>query len=241
MRKLVNQYFSRNKYLQRLLLALGLMLLTTQLVILPANATGVYQIPNLTPNDAHNWVLDKADVLSRVVKGKINGALDKLATNTGNQVRMVTVYRIDYGETADGFADKLFDKWFPTPEAKAHQTLLVLDSLTNNTAIRTGDAVKSIMSDEIANSVASETVLVPLREGDKYNQALTDASDRLVAVLSGNPDPGPPVVQDNVQVGRTYKTAEETDTGNSTILVVVLLIAATVIPMATWWFYQSQS
>ena len=241
MRKLVNQYFSRHKYLQRLLLALGLMLLTTQLVILPANATGVYQIPNLTPSDAHTWVLDKADVLSRVVKGKINGALDKLASNTGNQVRMVTIYRIDYGETADGFADKLFDKWFPTPEAKAHQTLLLLDSLTNNTAIRTGDAVKSIMSDEIANSVASETVLVPLREGDKYNQALTDASDRLVAVLSGNPDPGAPVVQDKVQVKRTYKTAEETDTGNSTILVVVLLIAATVIPMATWWFYQSQS
>jgi len=215
------------------------MVLVTQLIALPAYATGVYQLPQISAGD-RTWVLDEADVFSRLSKGKISGALEKLAKDTGNEVRVVTIHRLDYGETAESFTNKLFEKWFPTPEAQAHQTLLVIDTLTNTTGIRTGDAVKSLMPDEIANSVASETVLVPLRQGNKYNQAFGDASDRLVAVLSGQADPGPPIVQDNVQVESTFKSAEETDTKSSSILVIVLLIAATAIPMATYFFYQNQ-
>ncbi|HEY9875145.1 MAG TPA: TPM domain-containing protein [Candidatus Obscuribacterales bacterium] len=237
MKQLLNEIFSWRKYFWRLMLPLVLMVLATQMVAMPAFATGVYQIPNLAAGD-RNWVLDQAEVFSRTSEGKINSALDKLAQETGNKVRIVTIHRLDYGETAQSFTDKLFEKWFPMPEVQAHQTLLVIDTLTNNTGIRTGEAVKSLMPDEIANSVASETVSVPLRDGNKYNQAFSDASDRLVAVLSGKPDPGPPVVQDNVQVGGTFKTAEETDTGSSTVLVAVLLIAATVIPMATYYWYQ---
>ena len=96
--------------------------------------------------------------------------------------------------------------------------------------------------DEIATSIANETMLVPLRDGNKYNQSFGDAIDRLSAVLSGEPDPGPPVIKETAVVGSTYLTAEETEAnrGNFTLIVVVLLIAATVIPMATWWWYQNQ-
>jgi len=154
---------------------------------------------------------------------------------------MVTIHRLDYGETPETFTKALFEKWFSTAQAQANQTLLVIDTLTNGTAIQTGEAVKSIMPDAIAQSVASETVVVPLRDGNKYNQGLLDASDRLVAVLSGQPDPGPPVVAENVQVEGTFKSAEETDTKNSTIWVVAILIIATVVPMATYFFYQGFS
>ena len=154
---------------------------------------------------------------------------------------MVTIHRLDYGETIDSFTEALFKKWYPTPQAQANQTLLVIDTVTNTTAIQTGETVKSSMSDDIAESVASETVMVPLRGGNKYNQALLDASNRLVAVLSGEPDPGPPVVEDNVQVASTFTSAEETDTKNATIWVVVILVIATVVPMATYFFYQSFS
>jgi len=82
---------------------------------------------------------------------------------------------------------------------------------------------------------------VPLREGNKYNKSFLEASDRLVAVLSGQPDPGPPVVEETVQVEGTFTSAEETDTKNSTIWVVVLLVVATVVPMATYFFYQGFS
>lgn len=238
MQKSLNQFFSGRKLLQHLLLSIASIVLATGLVAAPANATGVYQLPSLAAGD-RTWVIDKGEVLSRASEGQISSALDNLAKKTGNQVRIVTIHRLDYGETPASFADKLFEKWFPTPEAGANQTLLVIDSVTNGAAIRTGDKVKTIMPDEIASSVASETLLAPLRDGNKYNQALSDASDRLVAVLSGEPDPGPPQVVKTVSVEGTFKKAEETDTGNATVWVVGLLIAATVIPMATYFWYQN--
>jgi uncharacterized protein len=240
MRQLLNQLYDGRKYLQRLILQLLLIVLASGLVAAPANAIGVYQMPKVSAGEP-TWVLDKAEVLSRLTEGKLSDTLENLAKKTGNEVRMVTVHRLDYGETPESFTNALFEKWFPTPEAQAHQTLLVIDTVTNGTAIRTGEAVKSIMPNDIAKSVASETVVVPLRDGNKYNQGLLDASDRLVAVLSGQPDPGPPVVEEKVQVAGTFTSAEETDTKNSTIWVVAILIIATVVPMATYFFYQSFS
>lgn len=232
-----DRVFSWRTYLQRFILSLALMMLVTQLVAFPASATGVYEIPPLAAGN-DTWVIDKAEVLSLVNEGKISKNLEKLAEETGNEVRFVTIRRLDYGETPQSFAQALFKKWFPTQEAQANQTLLVIDKTSNNTAIVTGDRVKSLMSDEIADSVANETLVAPLKEGEKYNQAFLDASDRLVAVLSGQPDPGPPQLA-TAAVESTYKTAEETDKdkGNATVWVIGLLIAATVIPMATYYFY----
>lgn len=238
MKQLSYPIFTKRKYLQHLILSVVSIFAATLLAATPALATGVYELPNLAAGD-RTWVVDKAQVLSRVTEGQISGALDKLAKETGNEVRVVTIRHLDYGETAQGFTDKLFEKWFPTKEAQANQTLLVLDSVTNTTGIRSGDRVKSNLPDEIAQSVASETVLVPLQQGDKYNEALIDASDRLTAVLSGQEDPGPPQVVTKIQVEGTFKTAEETDRGGSTVWVIGLLIAATVIPMATYYWYQS--
>jgi uncharacterized protein len=226
--------FDGKKYLQRLILVLASMVLAISAIAFPANATGIYQIPKVTPG-ASPWVIDQSEVLSRINEGTISSNLEKLAKKTGNEVRIVTIRRLDYGETPESFAKGLFEKWFPTPEAQAHQTLLVIDTLSSGTAIETG--VKSLLTDDIAASVVNETILAPLKQDEKYNQAFLDASDRLVAVLSGEPDPGPPEIVANVSTERTFKTAEETDTNNATIWVVGFLIAATIIPMATYYLY----
>ncbi|MEP0871367.1 TPM domain-containing protein [Trichocoleus desertorum AS-A10] len=211
-------------------------MLAVQLVASPASATGIYEMPSSPPQ---TLLLDQADVISRLNEGKITKELEDLSQQTGNEVHLVVIRRLDYDESPEGFTNKLFEKWFPTPEAQAKQTLLVLDKVTNQAAIRTGDQVKAVMSDAIATSVAQETLLVPLVQGDNYNQAFLDVSDRLVAVLSGRPDPGPPQVVDNVRVEGTFATAEKTEQerGNSLVWVVGLLVAATVIPMATYYFY----
>lgn len=238
MEQLLKKYCSW-KHLQQGILALFVMILATGIVATPARAIGVYQMPN----SSSDRVLDKAEVLSRFSEGKINGILENLAKTTGNEITMVTIHRLDYGETIESFTKALFEKWFPTPEAQANQTLLVIDTVTNTTAIRTGEAVKNLLPDAIAESVVSETVAVPLRDGNKYNQALLDASDRLIAVLSGQPDPGPPIFEEKVEVASTYKPGEaaKTERGNSTIWVIGLLLAATIIPMATYFFYQGFS
>ena len=237
MQQFLHQLLSIKKYIIRLILPLLISIVGSSLLATPALATGVYQMPNLVAGDT-TWVLDEGDVISRINEGKISSALGNLAKETGNEVRFVTVRRLDYGETPESFTKALFEKWFPTKEAQANQTLLVLVTVTNGTEIITGDKVKSLLTDSIAESVASETLGTPLRDGNKYNQAFIDASDRLVAVLSGQPDPGPPKIVDKVQVEGTFKKAEETDQGNATAWVVGLLIAATIIPMATYYIYQ---
>lgn len=240
MKQLLNQLTKGRNYLQRLVLPLLSVLLVSWLVAAPAHAFGVYEMPNISAGEP-TWVFDKSEVMSRLNEGKLSKTLEKLAKETGQEVRMVTIRRLDYGETVETFTDALFKKWYPTAAEQANQTLLVINTLTNNSVIRTGEEVKSIMPDEIAQSVASETVQVPLRDGNKYNQAFLDASARLVAVLSGQPDPGPPAVEDTVQVAGTFTSAEDTDTNNATIWVVVILVIATVVPMATYFFYQGFS
>jgi uncharacterized protein len=240
MRQLLKTLYNAKKYLQRLVLPLLLFVLASGILAPQAHAFGVYQMPNVRPGEP-TWVIDKAEVLSRLNEGRLSNELDNLAQKTGNEVRMVTIHRLDYGETVDSFTQALFKKWFPTPEAQDKQTLLVIDTLTNTSAMQIGDKIQSMIPDDVAQSITSETVMVPLRDGNKYNQALLDASERLVAVLSGEPDPGPPVVQEDVQIEGTFTKAEDTDTKNSTIWVVVILVIATVVPMATYFFYQGFS
>ncbi|WP_448561221.1 photosystem II repair protein Psb32 [Trichothermofontia sp.] len=223
----------------RLGLLLGLMLVTLLGTIAPAQATGVYDIPR-PASDGTPWIIDQADIISRSNENKLNSAFQSLADTQGVQVHFVTIYRFDYGETAASLTDSLFQTWFPTPEAQSHQVLLLLDNLTNDVAIRTGDAVKAVLPDAIATSVANENILIPLREGNQYNRAFTEAADRLIAVISGEPDPGPPTEQETIQAESTFTKAEETDTQSSTIVVIGLLIAATVIPMVTYYLYQAR-
>lgn len=208
--------------------------------IAPAQATGVYDMPTFSAQDPI-WVLDDGNVLSRINQSNMASAFEELADKTGNGIHLVTIRRLDYGETIESFTNQLFETWFPNPETQAKQTLLALDIVTNTAAIRTGEESQALLTEPIAESVAQETVLVPLREGDRYNQAFLDASDRLVAVLSGEPDPGPPETTEIAQIDGTFATPEDTEESNATVWVIGLLLAATIIPMATYYLYQSQS
>ncbi|MBV8887470.1 MAG: TPM domain-containing protein, partial [Chroococcidiopsidaceae cyanobacterium CP_BM_RX_35] len=152
MKQVLRQMWNWKKYIQRLILPLTLMILTILSLAVPtADATGVYQMPSLNPGD-HTWVIDQAEILSRSNEGTLGKKLDNLAEATGNELRFVTIRRLDYGETIESFTKALFEKWFPTPAAQANQALLVIDTLTNGTAIYSGDKVKSLLTDDIANS-----------------------------------------------------------------------------------------
>ena len=201
----------------------------------PAIATGLYDLPNFEAD--RTWVVDTADAISASNEGKLKKTLQELAQDTGQDVRMVAIRRLDYGETVDSLADEIFQDWFKTTEAKANQTLIVLDTLTNNVAIRTGDAAKQLVNTEIAQSILDDTLGYNIRNGNKYNQAFLDTGDRLIAVLSGQEDPGPPIMEDEIQIEGTFTTAEDTDDSSATIWVIGFLIVATVIPMATYYWY----
>jgi uncharacterized protein len=201
-----------------------------------ALATGAREIPLLEPGKT-TWVIDQGEVLSPLSEGTLERKLSRLAEETGNELRLVSIHRLDYGETPETFVSQLFERWFPTPESQANQVLLVTDTVTNGVGIRTGSKAAARLSPEIAESVAQESMRIPLRDNN-YNQAFLLATDRLDAVLSGRPDPGPPEEKVANTVESTFTTAEETDTNSATVIVVVLLIVATVVPMATYFWYQ---
>lgn len=228
-------------YFKRLLLTLIIVTVALQLTLLPASATSLYELPTVSAG-VPTWIVDKADILSLTTKNKIKTTLEQLTDRTGKELRFVTIHRLDYGETIQTFTDKLFKKWFPTAEQQQNEALIVLDSVTNTIGIQAGTDVKTMLTDDIATSITTETMQAPLHAGNKYNQAFDDATTRLTAVLSGQPDPGPPAISSAPEVGRTYLKAEETAANRNNFLIIVigLLIAATVIPMATWWWYQSQ-
>jgi uncharacterized protein len=228
------------RLLQVWLISLVAAWLTLTLGMAPAQAIAVFEMPQVRAGEA-TWLVDGANIISRINEGKIANQLANLAASTGNEVRLVTIHHFDYGETVQTFTDKLFDRWYPTPADQANQTLIVLDEVTKTVGIRVGEATAAQLDSATATSVAQETVLVPLLQGDKYNQALLDASDRLVAVLSGQPDPGPPVFDEafDNQSESTFASAETTEEnrGNNAVLLIVLLVLATVIPMATYFWY----
>ncbi|MEO0540470.1 MAG: TPM domain-containing protein [Cyanobacteria bacterium P01_A01_bin.105] len=206
---------------------------------LPAFATGAYQMPGFVDDSV--WVIDDASQITRVTEGKLTKQLRQLSETTGDAVRFVTIHRLDYGETPQSFADQLFERWFPDPEKQIGQAVIVLDDVTNDAGIHVGPETDERLTAEIATSIVEETMKVPLLQGNQYSKSLLDATTRLVAVLSGEPDPGPPVMETAVNVEGTFATAAETEANrsNSTTVVVVLLVLATVIPMATWYWYQS--
>ena len=200
----------------------------------PALATGLYDLPDFDAKDV--WVVDTADAISNANESKLTKTFEELAEQTGQEVRMVAIRRLDYGETVESLADEIFQDWYPDDKAQAKQTLIVLDTLTNNAAIRSGDSAQNLIG-EAAESIINDTMGYNIRNGNKYNQAFNDAGDRLVAILSGQEDPGPPVMEDDIQIEGTFTKAEDTDDSSATIWVIGFLIVATVIPMATYYWY----
>jgi len=227
--------FWKKSVLSVLILPLLSLILAWGMGITPAEATGVYDLPSLTTGSP-TYLLDQAKAISLANEGTLNNDLKNLSEQTGKEVRFVVIRRLNFDETIDGFADKLFQAWYPTPEEQTNQVLLVLDTLTNSTAIRSGESVQALLNEDIAKSITSETIAIPLRDGSKYNQALLGADKRLVAVLSGQSDPGPPTEQ-KINLDSTFTSAEETDDQSATFWVIVFLVFATLIPMVTYFWY----
>jgi uncharacterized protein len=219
-----------NRLAKLLILSItGLLLLSP--AIAPVYASEAIDL-DLAEVEAHTWVIDYANALSSYTEAQVNLKLDKLVAETGEEVRFVTVSRIDFGQPTAEFTQELFQRWFPTPESQAKQTLVVIATEDRRTAIAQGTAAKSLVAADIAKSIATETVFFPTQKAE-FNKAVTDGSDRLIAVLSGQPDPGAPLVYIAPEIETI--PAKPEDPMATTLWVVGLLVAATVLPMVTYF------
>ncbi|MFN3359931.1 MAG: photosystem II repair protein Psb32 [Pseudanabaenaceae cyanobacterium] len=200
--------------------------------ILPVGAIEIGDIPDLPPND-RTWVVDFANVISSATEGEISRKLDAIAKATGKAVRFITVPRIDFGEPAQEFVEEVFAKWFPDPEAAKDQALVLIAAQDHRTAWQAGEGIKAILTPELWESVTAETML-PAVQAARFNQAMQEGAKRILAVLAGEPDPGPPLVVAQVE----KETPLPVDSKTSTTWVLALLAAATIVPMATYFLLQ---
>ena len=217
---------------------LGLWLASLVLVfggfVLPAHATGSYDVPYASADDPI-WLFDQSESVSRANEGRLNRELSELADATGVGLHFIAIRRLDYGQTMDDFATNVFEKWFPSAEAGADEIVVALDVLTNNVAIAIGENLQEALPAETAQSITEQTIGYPLKN-NSYNQALLDAKTRIEAIVSGQEDPGPPELAE-INIESTFTKAEDTKTTSSTIWLIVLLVLATAIPMGTYWWY----
>ena len=230
------------KLFQRLVFGAIALLVSLTLYSGNAWALQVSDIPDLAEIKTlteQTWVIDDSDVLSTLTKSAIVSKAENLAELTGVEVHVLAIQRIDLGQPASEFAAELFDKWFPLEADKANQVLLFLATEDHRTAIQTGAKVKELLPDTIANSIADETMLYPARKAN-YNQAVNEGLARLEAVLKGNPDPGAPLLAVEESETSNYATKEETEASSSNVVVIILLILATLLPMATYYWLQTQ-
>ena len=223
-------------WLRSIILSTVCLIVAFNASVMPANAISVYSLPQVAPGDL-TWVVDSAEAISRATESTLNNKLAKLAKDTGLELRMVAIHRQGYDDTVDVFTEKLFARWFSDAETAANQTLVTIDTVTNNSAIATGAEAKKLLSQEMIDSIISETIAADLKLGNKYNQAFLDASDRIATILAGQSDPGPSIVQNKINTEGTFTKAEDTDRGSATFWVIGLLIVATIVPMATYFFY----
>ncbi len=215
--------------MQKLITFLGALLLAFT-VMLPVGALEIADIPDLPPDD-RTWVVDFADIISSATEGEISRKLDQIETATGKAVRFITVPRIDFGQPAQEFLEEIFAKWFP--DRGKDQALVLIAAEDHRTAWQAGDGVKSVITPAVFESLVNETMLPPVQSA-RFNQAIRDGAKRLLAILAGEPDPGPPVVVAQVEP----TPAAPVDPKTSTTWVLVLLAGATIVPMVTYFLMQ---
>ena len=214
-------------------LLLAAVLLVSSMVLAPAAwATG---LSDFTDQPPASHVVDTADLLSRAANTELDKRLEAFG-GSALDARLVTLRRLDYGLSLDGLGQGLLQRW--SAPAGPDQLLLLIESQNNSAAVVASEGLADRLPAAVLSSTAISTMGLPLREGARYRQASLDALDRLGAVLQGEPDPGPPQLQERLPIETNIPTREETAASNAWLWVVVLLVVGTLVPMITWWVFS---
>ena len=180
-------------------------------------------------------VIDDADVFSRANRGELATRLKEFEQDRLD-ARLITLRRLDYGYTLNSFGAELLEQWTETGEAPL--MLFLIESQGKRAAIVADTSLQSRLPEDLLKSTARTTMAIPLREGDRYRQASIDGLGRILVVLNGGEDPGPPEEMVRTALPTNIPTQEETQSSNATTWIIVLMVLGTIIPMATWWVFS---
>ncbi|KAJ8529466.1 hypothetical protein K7X08_036301 [Anisodus acutangulus] len=190
------------------------------------------------PKDS--YVVDDANVLSRVTKSDLKALLSDVENRKGFHINIITVRKLTSKADAFEYADTVLEKWYPSVEQGNDKGIVVLVTSQKEGAITGGPDFVKAVGDTVLDATVSENLPVLATE-EKYNEAIFSTARRLVAAIDGLPDPGGPQVKDNKRESN-FKSREETDEkrGQFTLVVGGLLVIAFVVPMAQYYAYVSK-
>ncbi len=178
---------------------------------------------------------DDAGVVRKGDEALFTTAVDNIQKNQGYTVRFVMAKSLPYNQTPDEYAKELFSDWKLGPK----DALFVASPKLARAGAFVGDSIAERLTKSIAESICNETYA--LKSGDElYGSALLDVSNRLIPVLSGREDPGPPDLTSK-EVMQTYKTKTETSAERQKYIIVVgaVLVIAFVAPLVqTYWYVK---
>ena len=219
---------------EALLALIAVVVLTVGVPSMPALAMSPTDLPAERPA---SQVLDDADVLSRASRSELNARLEEFG---GDRVdaRLITLRRLDYGLSLDGFGKDLIERWSSEGQGRSPLLLLLIETQNKRAAVLADQSLQSQLPETLLTSTGRTTMAIPLREGDRYRQASIDGLTRLSVVLNGGEDPGPPEEIVRTTLPTNIPTQEETQSSNATTWIIVLLVLGTIIPMATWWVFS---
>jgi uncharacterized protein len=207
-------------------------LLALLLLLVPASAVAAFSIGDLPAQPPDTLVIDSADVLSRASRNEIERQLESFRDERVD-ARLLTLPRLDYGLTPPQLGRQLLEAW-----GGDNRLLLLIDTQTKAAAIVASPALERRLPADLLRSTSRTTMAQPLRDGERYRQASLDGLGRLATVLTGNEDPGEPVLAEVTVAASTIPTQEETKESNAFTWIVVLLVVGTIVPMLTWWVFS---
>lgn len=219
---------------EALLALIAVVVLIVGVPSMPALAMSPTDLPAERPA---SQVLDDADVLSRASRSELNARLEEFG---GDRVdaRLITLRRLDYGLSLDGFGKDLIERWSSEGQGRSPLLLLLIETQNKRASVLADQSLQSQLPETLLTSTGRTTMAIPLREGDRYRQASIDGLTRLSVVLNGGEDPGPPEEIVRTTLPTNIPTQEETQSSNATTWIIVLLVLGTIIPMATWWVFS---
>lgn len=190
------------------------------------------EVPSTVPSTS---LYDDASVVPRPSVQSFSKSTDAILSRTGFRVRFVLVRGLPFGSSPYDYAQQLASDW----NLGDHDILFVASVKLARAGVYVGDAARPLLSEDVAKSIAEETFGIPAGD-ERYSAAILGVSNRLIPVLNGEADPGPPSVASG-EVVQNYKTKAETKGDRDKYIKVVggVLVIAIVAPLIqTYWYVR---
>lgn len=190
------------------------------------------EVPQTKPGNAF---VDDANVINRGVEDNFEKIAKKIESRTGYKLRFIMVRNLPFGRSAYDYAGDLAEQW----QLGDKDILFVASIKIDRAGVFLGESAKSVLSEDVARSVAEQTFGIPAGE-ELYSTAVLNVANRLIPILNGEADPGAPD-DSTKEVSQTYKTKEETKSNRDKYIKIVggVLVIAIVAPLIqTYWYVR---